>query len=169
MMKYSNIEISVRTLIVSITLLFSLFPLLNFGQANQPIDSIKSISKLQSDSVFFDFKEFALYSKTQNFNDRFKTIKQCRVAYTCRKKSGSFLIHNNYLPKSFLEKIRKLRVTKIELKFSNIILNSDQDNSSERNCPDFTYIIHKKPCFKLGVGAWWIPCPIPSYPIKNKD
>ena len=153
---------------ISTTIILAFLEILAVGQTKGSLEKIKVQKESVTDSAYFDFNEFALYSKTSGFSNRFKTIKKCRVEYTSRKKSGEFELKNNYLPKTFRKTIEKLRVKKIELKFSNIILISDSLNTTERKCPPFSYIVYKKRSFTWLVGAWVIPWPIPSYYIVRQ-
>ncbi len=153
---------------ISIIIILAFLHIIVVGQTKGSIEKLKVQKESETDSAYFDFKDFALYSKTSGFSNRFKTIKKCKVEYTSRKKSGEFELKNNYLPKTFKKTIEKLRVKKIELRFSNIILVADSSNTTERKCPPFSYTVHKKRSFTWAVGAWAIPWPIPSYYIVDK-
>lgn len=120
-----------------------------------------------TDSVFFDNQEFALYSKTSGYINRFKTIKQCKFEYISKKKSGELILKKNHLPKDVTSLVKQLRCKKIELKFSDIVLLADSLNFSERKCPPLTITISKRRSFWLPIGPGRIPWPIPFYYIRT--
>ncbi|MEP7265148.1 MAG: hypothetical protein ABI772_11650, partial [Bacteroidota bacterium] len=121
----------------------------------------KAKKGIYTDSTYFDAKEFALYSNTSGFENRFSTLKQCTLTYNTRKRNGLIILKKNKLPKT-IEKIVYERSPKVVLKFTDIILLADSLNPSERKCPPFTVTYHYKRSWWLYFGASVrIPSPIP--------
>lgn len=133
-----------------------------FFLAQTPIATFKVKKSTYADSVFFDWNEFSLYSKTSGYDNRFRTLKQCTLTYKTRSKSGETVLKKNKLPKT-IEKITEKKSLKVVLKFTDIVLLADSLNPLERKCPPFTITVYYK-------RSWWfyfgprgkIPSPIPT-------
>ncbi len=132
------------------------------GSAQTP--DIITIKKVYTDSVFFDPEEFALYSKTSGYKNRFKTLKQCTLTYSTKRKSGVFIIKKNKLSREIKE-LSGLKRLEIEFKFTGIVLLADSANPIERVCPPFTITFHKAkvPIHFLFGSSGDIPLPFRSW------
>ncbi len=105
-----------------------------------------------SDSVFIDWKNKSLYSKTSGFENRFKTLKRCAVVYSSKWKSGKIILYTN----KFSQQITNLfyaKAKKMEIRFVDIVLRQDSLNSKERSCPPILITINRKRDFHLYYGV----------------
>lgn len=127
------------------------------------------IAKEGFDSVYFDFKEFALYSKTSGYDNRFKTVKQCTIQYTSKKMSGKTVTNKNHLPGNIHRLVYKSWQKKIEINITGIVLKADSLNPAERNCPPIRLMVIKKiGLMRFLYGRWRaIPLPFPACYIKS--
>ena len=134
---------------LTLSILLSLGQILLFAQT--PL-SIKVKKEMATDSIFFDNKERSLYSKTSGYENRFKTLKQCNVIYTSKRKSGTIVLRKNRISQP-IEDLFYTRTKKIEIKFSEIVLRADSLNPNERKCPPITITICNKRDFHFYFGA----------------
>jgi hypothetical protein len=125
---------------------------------------VKKTNDPQTDSVFYDFEKRALYSKTSGYDNRFKTLKQCTLSYSTKRKSGTLVMKKSKLP-SEVKDILSSKSKEIVLKFTDIVLLADSLNPNERKCPNLTITRTKKlGFFRIAIGGWFgIPTPFPSW------
>ena len=153
---------------ILVVILFSLCSSRLFAQAG--IATIKVAKEARPDSAFFDRKEFALYSKTSGYTNRFKTVKKCTVEYISRRKSGKVFITKNQLPGNLEHAVYHSWCKKIEIKLTGIVLRADSMNPAERNCPPITITVTKRlTLLRFLFGRWGIITPIPTYKIVRFD
>ena len=125
--------------------------------------SIKVRKDLAIDSLFYDATAMAFYSKNSGFENRFKTLKHCRVSYESKKHSGTTVLNSNKLPYSITDLFYK-KTKKITIRFTDIILKADSLNKDERKSPSIIWTITRRRDFHMYFGASGkIPFPIPIW------
>lgn len=106
-------------------------------------DADKTKTEMDKDSIFFDERERAFYSKTSGYENRFKTMKQCNVTYASRKKNGTISMRKNKLSPA-VEKLFDTKTKKMEIRFTEIILLPDSLNPKERAGTPITITVYRK-------------------------